>query len=280
MILKKIYIKLVYLLFEIKKGRSSESDNGIYLNRIQKFLNSNSKFEKFKRDPLYCTILEHLSKDQGKEFLDLIEVLDENEFEKIKSNYIDNDQIGNPIKYNYSGIIASPNTLRYIKIACEIKQMFGNNIGKNIVEIGGGYGGQMVQIDRIFDIKKYVIYDLYLVNKLITKYTDQINTNIKPITKTLEEIDDTKFDFFISNYAFSELNKKLQMMYLRIIKNSKSGYMIMNSGDGGVYDKNRKLRPQHFGHQHVLALRIEFFLSHPHDRPHLPQYKKPNHRYN
>ena len=244
MILKKIYIKLVYLLFEIKKGRSSESDNGIYLNRIQKFLNSNSKFEKFKRDPLYCTILEHLSKDQGKEFLDLIEVLDENEFEKIKSNYIDYDQIGNPIKYNYSGIIASPNTLRYIKIACEIKQMFGNNIGKNIVEIGGGYGGQMVQIDRIFDIKKYVIYDLYLVNKLITKYTDQINTNIKPITKTLEEIDDTKFDFFISNYAFSELNKKLQMMYLRIIKNSKSGYMIMNSGDGGVYDKNRKLNKE------------------------------------
>ena len=42
---------------------------------------------------------------------------------------------------------------------------------------------------------------------------------------------ETGFDFAISNYAFSELPKTIQEIYLRtVLAKSKSGYMIMNSG--------------------------------------------------
>ena len=75
-ILRRIYIKFNYILFEKKHGRSSESDNGIYTKRVNKFLNNDKSFENFKRDPLYSTILEHLSKEQGSEYLDWIKKFD------------------------------------------------------------------------------------------------------------------------------------------------------------------------------------------------------------
>ena len=40
-----------------------------------------------------------------------------------------------------------------------------------------------------------------------------------------------KFDLVISNYAFSELPKNLQLKYIeKVVGNSKNGYMTMNSG--------------------------------------------------
>ena len=44
------------------------------------------------------------------------------------------------------------------------------------------------------------------------------------------------WDLCISNYAFSELPKKLQSLYIKnVLLNSKSGYMIMNSGIDGNF---------------------------------------------
>ena len=119
--------------------------------------------------------------------------------------------------------------------------MFKNDIGKNICEIGGGYGGQLVQLDSFFKINTYTIFDLPDVNKLVAKYCEITKVKCRLITKEIEEIDDTKYDFFISNYAFSELPKSIQIQYLPILKNSKKGYMIMNSGKGGIYDNKERL---------------------------------------
>lgn len=240
-ILRRIYIKIYYILFEKKDGRSSESDNGIYINRVNKFLNNDKSFENFKRDPLYSTILEHLSKGQGSEYLDWIKNFDPTLYKNLYEKKITNDLVGNPIKYSFNGIKASPNTLRYIKIASEIKLLFGDDIGNHIIEIGGGYGGQLVQIDSSFKLKSYTICDLEPVNKLIEKYVEKVKIKCELKTRTLNDIENKVFDFLISNYAFSELEKEIQLKYLQIIKKSKRGYMIMNSGDGGVYDYKERL---------------------------------------
>ena len=47
-------------------------------------------------------------------------------------------------------------------------------------------------------------------------------------------------DLFLSNHAFSELNINLQRIYInKYIKNSKNGYMIMNSGRiNSIFNQN------------------------------------------
>ena len=47
------------------------------------------------------------------------------------------------------------------------------------------------------------------------------------------------YDLAISNYAFSELPRVIQLQYVEIFKNSKKGYLTMNSGNGGIYDEGK-----------------------------------------
>ena len=92
--------------------------------------------------------------------------------------------------------------------------------------------GQYLLIDQYFDIDNYTLADLPEVNLLIKKYLSkfQLNSNYKFIEEK-DLYNEYKFDFVISNYAFSELPTYLQKLYLKsIIKNSKNGYMVMNSG--------------------------------------------------
>jgi len=209
----------------------SWSDNGTYIKVVREFLINEKKFNKFKRNQFYQNILEHVSYEQGEDYLKIINVDNKNIINDI-NDYKFNDLIGSPIKYKYPKIgEISPTTLRYLKVASDIKKYF-KNIGYNFVEIGGGYGGQYLILDKIFDITSYTILDLSDVNKLIEKYVEQFVTNSFYKATTLNQLDNKQsFDFIISNYGFSELPSKLQKVYLnKVIKKSKRGYMTMNSG--------------------------------------------------
>ena len=49
--------------------------------------------------------------------------------------------------------------------------------------------------------------------------------------------DNDSYDFCLSNYAFSEIDKDLQQKYYKkVISKASNGYMIMNSGELGVHD--------------------------------------------
>lgn len=209
----------------------SWSDNGTYVRVVREFLINEKKFNKFKRNKHYQNILEHASCSEGRDYLKIIN-LDNSNLIKNINEYKFNDLIGNPIKYKYPEIgEISPTTLRYLKVASDIKKYF-KNVGYNFAEIGGGYGGQYLILDKIFDITSYTIFDLNDVNKLIEKYVEHFVTNSFYRTLTVNQFDNTvSFDFVLSNYAFSELPKKLQIHYLnKVIKKSKRGYMTMNSG--------------------------------------------------
>ncbi len=235
-------IKLFFKIrqFTVIKKLRSESENGSYPGVVSSFIKDNRKFKNFKRNNSYRRILEHVNYEQGKEYIKIIQrdnphFIDE--IEKFKFN----DIIGNPYKFDYpqTGLI-SPTTLRYLKVASDLKKIFGN-IGQEIAEIGCGYGGQFLILDKIFTLNKYYIFDLAIVNKLIEKYIESFVVTSSYKTLTLNEFDGKKqFDFVISNYAFSELPKLTQITYItKIILNSKKGYMTMNSGlDESAFQNN------------------------------------------
>ena len=133
----------------------------------------------------------------------------------------------------------SPTTIRYIKNTFDIVDYFDCNNIKNIVEIGGGYGGLCKTISSIIDFENYIIFDLEEVNLLVEKYISKFpNISDKVKTFTLQELDEIDgIDLLISNYAFSEISLDIQDEYYeKVIKNSKYIYMIFNQ----ISEKNMK----------------------------------------
>jgi putative sugar O-methyltransferase len=234
----KIFIKKQYKTIDSYR---SESDDGFYLQIIEKATNNYKIFKNFKNHPFYTTVLEHVSYSQGKEYLDFIINSDKNLLNKI-DKFLENDKIGNPKKYYYKEIdkLISPTTLEYVKVANDIKKIFSDKID-NIVEIGCGYGGQYLILDKLINIQNYLLVDLHEVTKFIEKYLECYVLNSSYETKTINKISQkNSWDLVISNYAFSELPSETQLIYInKILLKSKNGYITMNSGiDTSAFLKN------------------------------------------
>jgi len=209
--------------------RSSISDTHKYKNIIEKALNDNDIFKNFKQLSDYNEILEHTTKNQAIEYLKIIK--NDNKqliqgFQKFK----DNDVFGNPRKNVFKDIgEVSPSTLRYVKVLSDIINIFGGFNNKNIVEIGGGYGGQCLIFSKYFSFNSYLLIDLKESLDLSKKYLN-LNNIKNVIYKDISKLNETvEYDLLISNYAFTECNKKIQDIYIKkIINNSRNGYITAN----------------------------------------------------
>jgi putative sugar O-methyltransferase len=205
----------------------SDSDDGTYLKDVKKFLDDYSSFKNFKRFKNYNKILEHLSFETGKKYLDLIYKRDKSFISKGLILH-EMDKLGNPVKYIYGEMNFSPTTLRYIKVTQDIKLLFGGKF-KSIVEIGGGYGGQLIANDIYLKIDNYTVFDLDDVNMLIKKYVNSFFTNLNFNAISLNQYKVENIDLVISNYAFSELPKSVQIYYLeKVLKYASRGYLTLN----------------------------------------------------
>lgn len=211
--------------------KTSDSDNGLYPQVCENAVNDNYFFENFKTNRDYNTILEHVSYDDGIRYLEIIK----NKYPQLISKFSEyqkNDSVGNPKTFDFENFGKfSPTTLRYVKVLGDLIEKFGNLDGMNIVEVGGGYGGQCKIILDTFKIQTYTIFDLPQVIKLQKKYLDRFNYPQNSIFfKTLdEELSFTKIDLFISNYAYTECIKEIRDMYFdKLISFSSNGYMIAN----------------------------------------------------
>ena len=210
----------------------SESDDGQYVAVVNAAAQDYQIFKNFKRHPAYTAILEHASEAEGLAYL--VVALEQspeflNKIEDIKSN----DEVGNPIVYEYPTVgRVSPSTLRYLKVASDLNKYFGENIGKRIVEIGVGYGGQCLTIDKLFIFKRYYLFDLSPVLNLVTRYLECHMLRGSYQCTTLNQFSpEEDFDLAISNYAFSELPSNLQKIYIeKVLSKAKRGYLTMNSG--------------------------------------------------
>lgn len=205
---------------------------GNYLNACKSFTENGRLFETFKQDPAYRVILEHVSYEEGLMFISEMKN-PESLNDKTIRNFKDNDIHGSPDKYAYDkfGLI-SPSTLRYIKNTLDIKQYFEKRQLKNIVEIGGGYGGLCKTLGVLVDFDRYIMIDLPEVNGLSRKYLGEFEElegrTLQLILEDLDEIEEV--DLAISNYAFSEIGLEAQMKYYDlVIKKSRRFYMVYNN---------------------------------------------------
>ena len=192
--------------------------------------NDDNVFRIFKQNRQFVEVLEHVTYEQGLKYIDEIKT---HQYKHYDWNlFLENDIIGNPLVYDYYNELSelelniyyiSPSTLRYIcfglKILESVKKNMKNEI--DIIEIGGGYGGQCKILYDLFkmnniQIKSYTIIDLDGVSKLQNKYLTKLGfTNIITLTNTecIEKLYE-KYDLCISNYALGEFEKDIQNFYI------------------------------------------------------------------
>lgn len=214
--------------------KTSCSDNNIYPKFCAQVAKSEELFQNFRRDEIYTSVVETVLQKDGNDYLK--RAIDQTPgLKKYMKKFNAGDSIGNPIVYKYRfGMFSprlsfSPTTLRYIKVLSDLKKYFGNLDNMDILEIGVGYGGQCKIIADVFNFRSYTMIDLDPVIELSKKYLSKVG--LKKINFIpLDLIPKRKnYDLFISNYAFSEVRRDLQEIYLsRYIENSRMGYMLCN----------------------------------------------------
>ncbi|MGZ3721627.1 MAG: putative sugar O-methyltransferase [Bdellovibrionales bacterium] len=223
-----------------KKNRSA-ADSGHYVKVVRKAAANYKTFRKFKRHPYYMGILEHVTKSQGEEYLGFVREESPAFMSKLEE-FRENDLIGSPLKYSFGEAgVFSPTTLRYMKVASDLRNYFGDLTGFKIAEIGCGYGGQLLILDKIWKLGSHTMFDMDPVLGLISRYLEShlLRTSYHPTT--INRFDGkSDFDLVISNYAFSELPADLERIYIeKVIGKAKRGYLTMNSGRGGVYQDGK-----------------------------------------
>ncbi len=121
----------------------------------------------------------------------------------------------------------SPTTLRYLATALWLKRLGLVNGETRIVEIGVGFGG-LASMNALVSGATTTLVDLPQVENSAMRMLTEIG--LKGHARLSEGNVDPSADFFISNYAFTELNSEIQKKYFtRYIKYSAHGMIISNS---------------------------------------------------
>ena len=212
-----------------------------YLDVVKDVVDSGD-LKDFKSRKEYKTILEHASIQEASCYYDLImnrvrdgETIDNELIDKFKEN----DKLGDgeTIKCEYFGEIGR-STLKYIALAYQMKDLVGEKKNLKVLEIGGGYGGQIKILCDLLDVSSVYMIDIPIVLSLQKKYLEYhgIHANIIEPDK-VESIYEQEFDLAVSNHAICELHRDLQDTYLPLVKNSKNGYILYHHSEtwGGSY---------------------------------------------
>ena len=192
-------------------------------------------FKNFKRHPVYNRVVEYMSPEVGQACFELILKSRMKFSEDEWLFFLRNDSVGNPFiaEYNSQGsmIISSPTTLCYVKVLVDIVSLFDVSKIKTVTEVGIGYGGQCRILMNALPIVRYNLVDLPEVLALAEKFLTVLDVagDIRYLDGT-HLYHDAPCDFFISDYAFSELTKPVQDMYIaKILSKAKAGYVTWDS---------------------------------------------------
>lgn len=209
----------------------SDSDELGYLASVKKAVADEEFLRKFRADPDYQKVLEHVSVSLGKKYLDEIVAKYNTKPSSTFAGLSNLSEFGSPPVYNFSGVgYVSPTVLRYVKVGYEMEKLFGELSSKKIGEIGVGFGGQAAVLNKLFGVSEYVAFDLPEVLSLFELFTKRTNSRLVAKVVDGRQPISEKVDILVSNYAFSELSRSVQDEYLgKVILQAKSGYMIWNN---------------------------------------------------
>lgn len=210
-------------------AESVSRDEAAYLDVCRLAPIDASVFASFRRHPGYTRVLEHVSEEQGHEYLRLLSA--NGLARRHLAEAARNDTLGQPHTMRIEpGIEIAPTTLRYLKVADDIEQMFGGLDGATVVEIGVGYGGQCRVLDMLFALKSYTLVDLRPVLNLADEYLSHFPLRTTVQSLTMNELSARPYDFAVSNYALTELSRDLQETYYRkVLQHASKGYITYNN---------------------------------------------------
>ncbi len=209
-------------------------DYSSYENAALEAASSDFCFGGFKQDARYRGILEHVSREQGHQYLDLIQATGILYLEQLRAFCALNDSQGNPHREDYLGgrLVTSPTSLRYVYHAQLILshcQALGLTAPK-FVEIGGGYGGLCAALHHFAptygicledSMQPYRILDLPGPLALQKKYLkgaglEEGRCEFLDANTYGEGIQDSGL-FLISNYCLSEIDARHRAAYKRVL---------------------------------------------------------------
>ena len=233
-LLSLFFLFSVYFLYYQPSSKRENFQKCVHdIALVREFCRNVSKNEaafcNFKRSFVYALFFEHATYEEGEKYLAIIKEHSPKLLEHF-SRFLENEKVGNPELFEYRGVgSASPSTLRYIKVASDLDRYFGNLNGKRIVEIGGGHGGQCAILSSLYHLERYVIVDLPEVLDLAKKYLSEMQVNNVDFLSFEEFSKLPETDLIISNYTFTELDRKIQRSYLKeIFPKVKKGYLTCN----------------------------------------------------
>ncbi len=196
-------------------------------------------FATFKKDEGYRPILEGGPLLLFNTYLGHIREhrMDTTFFENLEKFRI-NDSVGDPDLYldNEIGRF-SPTTLKFSHNTIDILEFITDhgdiNSVKNIVEIGGGYGGLCLILSGFIEFDTYTHVDIPEACKLVERYVaefPQLEGKVKTIP--CNELDDNSFDqidLAIAINSVNECTRETQLKYFsEVFAKSKLGYLIRN----------------------------------------------------
>lgn len=264
--LEKLESKVEQLMLqEIHKKQSYLEGSG-YRLMCKLAAEHEDVFKLFKRNKYYRKVLEHTTREQGQDYVNIIEKIG-GDLLKYFPKFQENDKFGSPIVFPYSVGNFSPTTLRYVKVLADLKNFFTSLKDLAVVEIGGGYGGQCKIISDVYAVSAYAIIDLDVVVPLIKRYLAALNVECYCVLTQSQVNNSKRYDLVISNYAFSELPKNLQRQYTdEILAHAQRGYITCNF-DGlttATSPYNRKEIINLLSKHHAVSVISEGSKSRPH----------------
>jgi hypothetical protein len=203
-----------------------------YKNTCLELANS-EEFYNFKQNSHYRIMLEGGPKLTGEYFLGLIKEHDLYEFfiDNLNTFFI-NDLIGNPDIYDFgNGIVGSITSIKYAYNILNILQFIGDAKINNLVEVGPGYGGLSIVLDKLINIGKVTFIDLEEANTFNKRYVSEFPEFAKKCSflssEEYKEKNINKIDLFIGVNSFTEDKVQVQKDYYEhVISKSKFSYII------------------------------------------------------
>lgn len=230
---------------------TSEEEQSSYSESCLSASQDDEVFANFKKNNDYRKILEGAPKQFSDYYIQRINSHNEKDlFYQNLELFKENDKLGNPDLYEEDGIgLISPSTLKFasncLDIISFIKQFGDLENVKNIVEIGGGYGGLCLILSNFIKFDSYTLVDLPEAADLANKYLSNFE-NVYPKINcvscdNLSKIKDKKFDLCIAINSLSECNIDTQIDYFKkFISKSNYSYIVRNPDTQERLEHHRK----------------------------------------
>jgi hypothetical protein len=226
---------------------SSMTDHDSYRGVCAAAVADEEVFAQFRRLPDYTAILEHVTAEQGQQYL--AEIRREAPWLLDPSLVLANDALGGPTIESYPDFsTVSPTTLRYLKVLADLVTFFGPLADLHVVEVGGGYGGQARLIRSFFPTARHTILDLAEPLALTRKYLERSGIVDGVTYFPCSKSDDVPFlggDVFLSNYALSECAQDWFDAYMRrVALGCARGYITGNAQEATTFEYLDAVNPQ------------------------------------